>query len=365
MKRFVFILLALFALPASASCFTSSTFQQLDYGLYWYGNGNTCQKFQSGVYNPYYSASKPTLIYVHGWQNGSSQNQNRETMNWKNANGPDLDLAASWLAAGYNVGILYWNQFADEGEVKDAEAKIWTHSYSRSGTTIGMRWRNSSGVYSTTLPTAIQNKNITDIFFDVYKQALNGYTGSHVRIAGHSLGHQIAVHLSRKLSDAAQAAQINSKLVPKRVVLLDAWSSNDGKSYLGNKWVGEVLRTHVSTLKSRGILFESYRSSGVASNGMVGDSNNGMHNMCAFVELKPWYFGTFDFENKHKAAVWHYLWSHSFGTPSIVGSSDIGQSASTSDSRINTLMNGTKKLVHKDGVYSKTPQDDTYEYKNR
>jgi hypothetical protein len=41
------------------------------------------------------------------------------------------------VQAGYNVGIMYWNQFADEDEVKDAEAKIWTATGTRA-----MRWKN-------------------------------------------------------------------------------------------------------------------------------------------------------------------------------------------------------------------------------
>ncbi len=121
--------------------FPQSTFQNLDYGLYWFGSDDNYQKAGSGT--SYYNKSAPTIIYIHGWQNGSSQAKNRETFNRSDSGGPDMDLAYAWRRAGYNVGILYWNQFADESEVKDAEAKIWSKSGPRQ-----MRWRDHNGNYS-------------------------------------------------------------------------------------------------------------------------------------------------------------------------------------------------------------------------
>ena len=41
-----------------------------------------------------------------------------------------------WKADGWNVAIFYWNQMADEDEVKDAEAKIWSTNGPK-----GMRYR--------------------------------------------------------------------------------------------------------------------------------------------------------------------------------------------------------------------------------
>ena len=282
MRKLLLLLVLSFAplSQAAVGVFPDSTFQNLDHGLYWFGYGDSWQKAVPGQSNAYYVASKPTLIYIHGWQNGSTQKKNRETFNRKDAGGPDLDLANAWLAAGYNVGVLYWNQFADEGEVKDAEAKIWTASGPRA-----MRWRNSSGVYSNG-PT----QSASDLLFNSYKANLAGYSGSNIRIAGHSLGNQMAIVLTKKISDAVSAGTVNSKLLPKRVALLDPFYSNNAKSYLGNKWVGEVCRTYVSALKTKGVIFETYRTSGASSTGFIGDSNSGLMNMTAFSELKPWYF---------------------------------------------------------------------------
>lgn len=350
-RLFLLLVLSFSSLThAAVGVFPDSIFQNLDHGLYWFGYGDTWEKAIPGHANAYFSNSKPTVIYIHGWQNGKTQAKNRETFNRKDAGGPDLDLAYAWLAAGYNVGILYWNQFADEAEVKDAEAKIWTASGPRA-----MRWRNSSGAYASG-----PNKSVGDLLFDHYKANMAGYSGSNIRILGHSLGNELAIVLTKKISDAVTAGTLSSRLLPKRVALLDPFYSNWPKSYLNNKWVGEVCRSYVSELKTKGVIFEAYRSSAVASTIFVGDENKDLMKMTAFTELKPWYFNAVQISEKHSAAVWHYLWSFSFNPPSISGTSNQAASARTSDSRTAALMNGTKKLVHDQGIYSKEPSDDTF-----
>ncbi|MCJ8170858.1 hypothetical protein [Atopomonas sediminilitoris] len=356
-KMLVSVALLVITLSAQAATgvFPKSTFDNLDYGLYWFGFGDSYQRATPGQSNAYYSATKPTIIYIHGWQNGATARQSRETFNRLDAGGPDLDLANSWLNAGYNVGILYWNQFADEGEVKDAEAKIWTATGTRA-----MRWRNSAGAY-----TNGPSQSAGDLLFASYRDNLAGYSGSNIRIAGHSLGNQMAIVLTKKISDAVTAGTMNSKLLPKRVALLDPFYSNYGKSYLGNKWVGEVCRTYVTELKTKGVIFEAYRSSAVTSTVFVGDANTNLMKMTAYTELKPQYFGTTQQTEKHNAAMWHYLWSYSFNAPAITGSTLLGMSAKTTDTRTKDVMNGTKKLVHNLGVNSKEPSDDTFTLQNR
>lgn len=208
---------------AAVGVFPDSTFQNLDHGLYWFGYGDSWQKAVPGHSNAYFDNNKPTVIYIHGWQEGKTQKKYRETFNRKDAGGPDLDLAYAWRAAGYNVGILYWNQFADEAEVKDAEAKIWTAKGPRA-----MRWRNSSGAYANG-----PSQSVGDLLFQHYKANMTGYNGSHIRILGHSLGNQLAVVLTKKISDAVATGSLSSRLLPKRVALLDPFYSNWPKSYLG------------------------------------------------------------------------------------------------------------------------------------
>lgn len=353
------LLLASLCISAMASAypgvFPQSVFKNLDYGLYWFGTGDNWEKAVPGQGNSYYSKNAKTLIYIHGWQNGSSKNQNRETFNRSDSGAPDMDLAHSWKQAGYNVGILYWNQFADEGEVKDAEAKIWSKSGPRS-----MRWRDHNGNYKSG-----PNKDAATLLFESLRDNMSNFAGSKLVIAGHSLGNQMALRVSKKLKDGISAGNTNSKLKPKRVALLDPYYSNGKKSYIGNKWTGEKARSIADTLKGWGVILEAYRSSSVTNTFLVGDENKGLLNKTAFVELKPWYFQSWQQAEKHGAAVFHYLWSFDFAPPSIKNSSDIGLSASTSDSRTKSLMNGNKRLIHDLGAYTKTPGDDRLKYGNR
>lgn len=352
----VLLAFALFSFnPASACNFSSSNFSSLDYGLYWYGQGNNCQKAIPGQANPYYNKNNKVIIYIHGWQKDSVTQLKRETFDVTANGGPSEILSDYWLSRGYNVGVMYWNQFADESEVKDAEAKIWSTAGPRA-----MRWKNSSGVYSTG-PT----KHVTQLLYEAYRDNLAGYTGGYIRIAGHSLGNQIAVNLTNTIYTQAAAGAISANLKPKRVALLDPFYSNNAKSYLGNKWTGEVARTYVSSLKTQGVIFEAYRSSAVTSTIFVGDDNKGLMNMTAFTELKPEYFGTTQQAEKHIAARWHYFWSINFNTPTIKNSSDAGLSAATTDARTTTLMNGTQRLIHELGTNTQSPSDDRFIYGSR
>lgn len=335
--------------------FPQSVFANLDYGLYWFGQDDNYEKATPGHSNAYYNPSARTLIFIHGWQNGSSADQNRETFNRNDSGAPDMDLAHSWKQAGYNVGILYWNQFADEGEVKHAEAKIWSANGPKD-----MRWRDHNGNYSSG-----PNTSAGQLMFESLRDNMANYTGNRLIISGHSLGNQMAIVVSKKLKDGINAGNTNSKLKPKRVALLDPFYSNWGKSYLGGRWTGAVARDYVDELRSWGVLFEAYRSSSVSNTFLVGDANKGLLNKTAFLELKPWYFQAWQQAEKHGAAVFHYLWSFDFAPVPIKNSSDLGLGASTSDSRVQSLMNGNKRLIHDLGAYTKSPADDRHKYGNR
>lgn len=347
--------LALLAASAFAHAFDRAQFDNLDYGLYWYGSDTVTQK-ATGPANPYYANYKPTLIYIHGWQNGSTQNLSRETFERSSATGVTQDLTASWRTAGWNTGIFYWNQFADEGEVKDAEAKIWSTNGPRQ-----MRWRKSDGSYATSGIT----KTAAQLFVESYKLAMSGYQGGDIRFAGHSLGSQMVIVSAKLISDAIDRGELPANLLPKRIALLDPAFLQDGRSYLNNRWTGEVARDYADALKAKGVIFEAIRSSGSSSNGLIGDMNIGLMNKTAFRELKPWYFGMFEFGAKHGAAVWHYLWEFQYSPALIAGDNSQASGAATGNERVRSLMNSTKKMQHDNGAWSKTPADDTYKWANK
>lgn len=355
-------------LIASTLCFTlstqvhsidwpSDTFSELDYGLYWFDGSNNYEKATSGQSNAYYDPASPTVIYIHGWQSESTEDEFRESFDWTHADAPDQIMSNAWWNAGYNIGILYWNQFADESEVKDAEAKIWTASGPKD-----MRYRLSDGSYE----QLSGNDNVTDLLFDDLVGFMDGnFYGSEFRIVGHSLGSQVAIRLADELFVAADNGNISSNLVPDRVALLDPFFSNDGKDYLGGNWTGEESRWLVFDLIDEGMAFEAYRSSSTSSSVFVGDDNQALLDSVAFIELEPWYFWFWEQTEKHIAAAWHYFWSFEFAPPTIRRSSDEGASASTSTSRIIELMSSDQSLNQYSGQYTESPSDDVFEYQNR
>lgn len=334
--------------------FPDDVFSNLDYGLYWFGYVDA-QKAEPGQLNKYYDKNKKTVIYIHGWQNNSVTRASRETLDRRASGGPAEDLSQYWLDRGWNVGILYWNQFADESEVKDAEAKIYTSSGPRA-----MRWKRLDGSYQTG-----PNASVAQLFFEAIRDNMRDFNHTQFRLAGHSLGNQVALEVGKKLDDAVSAGQLNANLRPDRIALLDPYYSNGAKSYLNNQWPGEIARDNADALIAKGVAIEAYRSSPVASTLFVGDANSALMRKTAFSELKPWNFNFWQLAEKHLAAVTWYFWSVDFPAPDVRYSSLDAPSASSSDNGIRTLMSQSWGVNQRRGAYTGSPADDDFNQKNK
>lgn len=340
-------------------------YNQLDFGVYFLNTERQGQKFVAGATNQFYDRTRPTMIYIHGWQNGATQAQRRETFDRAQAQ-TATDFAQVWRSRGWNVGICYWNQFADEGEVKDAEAKVWSANGPR-----GMRWRNAAGAYSTG-----PAKSAATLCTESLAPALSNFTGSQLRLVGHSLGSQMVINVGMQLSDRVDAGTLPARARPGRIALLDPAFLRDARPYLNNRWTGEVARGIVAHLKTKGVIFEAYRSSGATSNGFIGDANTELLRMTAFTELVSSYYQLWQFPEKHEHAVWHYLWSMAFAPPAIdrpAGSPPlhpadvmaVAPSAATEDYRVRAQMNSTLRTIHSNGRNSRTPGDDSFSLANK
>lgn len=343
---------ALLAVVASAATATAGAadralFDNLDYGLYWFGGQVALQKAQAGVANPYYGASRPTVIYVHGWQRDKTPLLYRETFDRSSESGISQDLTAPWRGDGWNMGIFYWNQFADEPDVKDAEAKIWT-----TAGTMGMRWRRADGSYV----SGQVNQTAAQLMLASYASAMAGYTGNNIRLVGHSLGSQMVVVTAKLISDAVDRGELAANLRPSRVVLLDPAFIGDPRSWLNNGTTGQAGLAIVQQLRAKGIVFESLSTSSVSAATDI----KAIMNETAYRELKPWYFGGLDVVGKHMAAVWSYWWEYAYAPRPLFGSALAAASASSPNSAILTHMNSANKMVHDQGAWTKTPGDDTY-----
>lgn len=351
----------------------------LDYGLHWVrvqnGAENQVKAIEAdGTINEtisnYYDDSKPTVIYFHGWQNGSSQDgYDREDFTFAN-NGNSLSHK-SWKQRGWNVGVFYWNQFADEAEVKDAEAKMWSANGPK-----GMRYRLDDGSYST---SQAPNKSVGEIAFEQITAVLAN-NNKNLRFAGHSLGNQLAVYVAKQINDGINEGTLSDNVMPDRIALLDPFWSKNGKSYLGdengdgqNDWVGERTRWYISDMiADQDVAVEWYKSSAIYDL-WIGDQNTPLESIVNLNHLRFWYLNSWDIAGKHVEARHWYFQSMNNAEPEEVTINWWGRrkdtgydaaSARTSDNRIKVMMGNDYEWDQVEGRYTAKPSDDQFEVKN-
>lgn len=301
--------------------FTTST---NNYGIYWFGPNGVAQKYMPNKTNLFYSDSKPTIIYSHGWQSGSSKNNYwMEQPYIIKDKYSSFDTSTSWINKGYNIGAFVWTQLADEDEVQDAEAKIWVAQNSLKN----MRYRMKDGTYKDLGGTA----SVGDLFYSVYSSALSKNANS-ITLAGHSLGNQVVTKLTENIMTNYETGKIGKNLIPKRIALLDPFWSKNGKSYLNNKWTGEKSREVIKkAISTYGTTVEQYKST--ALGGLVaGDENLDMRKMTAFYRIWPDFIPVTESGIQHSYA---YVWY--FDSMGYTISTSNGVSGASSD--INALKN--------------------------
>ena len=338
--------------PSLAQAFDASFFSRLDYGLYWFGRNEKFEKANesTALGSRFYQPSAPTFIYIHGWQRSSSRNLRRETFFNSASGGPNIDFAKMWRSKGYNIGILYWNQFADENEVTHAEAKIWSADGPRR-----MRWRNNNNAY-----LEGPSLNVTQLLVNDLIQALEFFDGTELRIAGHSLGNQLALTISEQLIQQSSQGLIPHTLIPQRITLLDSYYSRRPKAFLNRQTIGNVTLQIAQTLKEQGVAIESYRTSLTGNSLFSGDANERLHDSVAFAELSTRFFNQFQQTEKHIAATWLYFWSINFPTPFVDGTNRYGLSAASPQQIVIDWMSSENRLRQNQGGRSKTPEDNAF-----
>ncbi|CAE8629379.1 unnamed protein product [Polarella glacialis] len=142
-------------------------------------------------------------------------------------NGGGQLLAEDWLNKGWNVGVFYWDQFADEECARDAEQKVW---FDRKGD--GFRWKSydvGSGLlqYNTYEQPGVVS--VADMCVENVKNALGKFSGPQVRFVGHSLGAQLATRC------AALLHAENHVAAPNRLTLLEPYfSKHSHLNFLGH-----------------------------------------------------------------------------------------------------------------------------------
>lgn len=370
-----------------------------EYGLYWFKNNTDFQKAAPNLDSDYYNPNKKTMIFAHGQQTNAIQSDFFESFNYmkhsmKNHQFPastQRDLAKIWKDKGWNVGVFYWREFADDG-VLEAESKVWSNQG-----IFGMRMKvkNADGSVSNinqhNIPAEVAGKSVSDLFYDDYVDALANHGNKEIRLVGHSLGNQLVIATGKKISDAVVSGEITENLHPDRIALLDPFYSNNFKPFWFFSTTGKMAAEAAEIMRNRGTLFELYRYSLVSAIGeIVGqftfdeDSLLRLRLLSAHQDMRPWYIDFFDFGEKHIASPYLYFQSMAYSTPDEVKLGKwvgpwyfrhwdpfypvkIGKalSASTSNSRVKQMMTSTYYWEQIRGRQSADTADDKFVKKRR
>ncbi len=381
----------------------SFTNRDLDYGLYFFGKFGLSEKYFPGVENAFYNPDIQTVIFSHGWQADSvgkvdpygRPGYSHEIFYWtedsfdgqKAYNGLKKWTNHSWIDKGWNTGIVYWNQFADEPAlstgnilgVPAAEEKIWSFNGTR-----GNRYRildaqgnkvykNFNGIVQFN-GSQVTVKSVGEILRLYVLDALSQNTSGNIRLVGHSLGNQVVNYLAKECK--TKGIKIN------RIALLDpAWMSG-AKFFFPNDgygtWTGERCRNYLKEMISAWPDFslELYHTTLInESIATLADSNDELQRIGCNVNNAPWYYSAVQLAGKHISIRHSYFWSMESNPPiectikwvwfqlKRFATGYDGPAASTSTSRIHGMMGATYEWTQVEGRYTPDPSDDWFERK--
>lgn len=366
---------------------TPDTFKTLDWGLYWFKNGNNgLRGISSTQDDDYFDPDKPTVIYVHGWQPGEVKVGRRESWMrqdpYKDAT--YVDCCKIWKNQGYNVGIFNWNQFGD-GDLLFSQANIYyvaTEDGLPDGHSMIYSLRNSDGSSSRHyLPSGeggdIEGRTVVDLFLDELLRCMEGYSPSankEFRMIGHSLGTQVV----GRTCDAIRKNPGWGIPLPTRICLLEIAQIN-GLSINGLD-IPDIQTGYITGLVGADVALECYQSTDLQS--LLGVNLawvGNIHNMSAYTRWRPDFIqpikvGLDVFQKSHNEIVRWYMQSFEYNefpgftywAPFVKRDAvDNATSASTDTSRIKGLMGGQYFYEQSEGKNSASITDDQYERKNR
>lgn len=208
--------------------------KSLDSTVYWFGPNDTAER-STGQPSQFYDPSKPTLMYVHGWTGYGAQagveTCRRSTSECEICTDKRV-LSKPWLEQGWNFGIFYWDQFADEPCTRDTELKIWVNPAEPKGLAWKSYDQRTGKVVSKHLTTGVPS--LGHMCALAVRQAMPTFGGPSFRIAGLSLGAQLAAHCAQLLTEETDGHPAR----PSRLVLLDPFFTGSLQH------MGRVIRKH-------------------------------------------------------------------------------------------------------------------------
>ena len=388
MKRFSPIILILLALPlfsfAGSLCVNwpnnvfqptpNPTTQQVapDYGIYWFkqsgsqmeamkaftppslayqladGSLNQLPKGESlttarlnyiallekkGFFDP----NKPTLLFIHGDQPTTTLHHKRIDFcySYLQTDGdmsPVINTLPYWR--GWNVGIFYWNQFADDVAGKSISNLVKVVTYPEmkiysSQNAANMRWSYLDAQGKLAF-CALDNKHcaplpvdrhgnplsIRQILYQAFLNAVPNNYHQELRISGQSLGTQLEIQLTGYLDENPLAPK------PSTLVLLDPYFTpgvHEINTDLGKDSTADYNTrvTEAFLKKDPHLNLIIYRSSKL-SEWPFGDRNTPLQNLSAYLQICPAYLSNAYKKqramNEHISCAYTYFYSKKFPT---------------------------------------------------
>jgi hypothetical protein len=167
------------------------------------------------------------VVYIHGWEPGSTAALRREDFCYRDpqSNQVVLDSLRPWKERGWNVAIFYWQQFSDDTPL-DAQRKVYSGE--------GMSWKYVDATGKThSVAGGTGGRSMADAAVSDFTAAMQNYSGPELRIVGHSLGGQLSIQFTQRLIHGINDGSISNRaLMPKRLTLLDPVFSPLPTSYL-------------------------------------------------------------------------------------------------------------------------------------
>lgn len=336
----------------------------IDFGFYFLGPNGEYEKAIPYRTNTWFDKSRPTVVHFHGWQNNSTADDfgHENPFFFNSAKITQSNNIGLWRDKGFNVCIVYWSQFADEGEVKDAQAKLWMADSDRKD----MRYRVRGGSYK----EYDKSRNVTQLLYEQYLGIFNGYTGGNIRFLGHSLGNQLATLMAYTISTNINSGTISGYYMPKRLVLLDPFWGKGAEKSSFNKYPGEVCVTYMTEmLKRNNIALEEYRTCGQIGS-TVGDSCLNMRKLAAYYRIVPGFLSGTDYAGQHSYAYNWYVMSLAKLVYADKGPGLSGIGAAASDDQVKATQNwdfvkqAIRSTLYKynnnAGKNTSTPTDDSF-----
>mmetsp|Transcript_20027 Transcript_20027/g.33048 ORF Transcript_20027/g.33048 Transcript_20027/m.33048 type:complete len:478 (-) Transcript_20027:274-1707(-) len=280
-----------------------------DCKVYWYGMNNKCSP---GPSSPYFDTSRKSIVYIHGWQPGTTKRGFRETINWVNSEVDERKIFKDthsvnlWVKKGYNVGIFYWNQFCDEPSIVEAERKIYN---STEGTR--MRWLRKDAEGQLTYIQCKKHETegcVSKLFLDEYVAHFKDYNRS-VQLVGHSLGVQV---IGESLRLFLQSAHVDGVTIPERLTLLDPHFASGKKKYeplygvKSSTRFSQNLELILDGIPA--IAIETYETS-LAGSGALGASCKAIREKTVYHKVDLQQFPWWDIRSRHICAVHVYFCS--------------------------------------------------------